>query len=68
MSDSTAPQPPLGYAIAFLAAHGPISRSEIYEAIKRGDLKAKKYGRRTIVPHAAWDAFITSMPDYAAAA
>lgn len=58
----------LGYSIAYLAENGPISRSEIYEAMKRGELKAKKYGRRTIVPPSAWNDFLAALPDYQAAA
>jgi len=58
----------LGYSIAYLAENGPISRSEIYEAMKRGELKAKKYGRRTIVTPGAWNDFLASLPDYRAVA
>ena len=58
----------LGYSIGYLAENGPISRSEIYEAMKRGDLKAKKYGRRTIVPSQAWADFLAALPDYQAVA
>lgn len=58
-----------GYNISDLARpNGPISRSEIYEAINRGDLKAKKWGRRTIVTPEAWSDFLTSLPDYQVAA
>lgn len=63
------PDPKPGYNISDLARpKGPISRSEIYEAINRGDLKAKKLGRRTIVTPDAWTAFLTNLPDYPAAA
>ena len=44
--------------------NGPISRSEIYGAINRGDLKAKKLGRRTIVTPEAWGDFLAKLPDY----
>ncbi len=55
----------LGYNISDIARpNGPISRSEIYHAINRGDLKAKKYGRRTIITPAAWGEFLASLPDY----
>lgn len=58
-----------GYNISDLARpNGPISRSEIYEAINRGDLKAKKLGRRTIVTQDAWTDFLANLPDYQAAA
>jgi len=68
MQNASATGLSLGYTIADLAKNGPISRSEIYEAMKRGDLKAKKYGRRTIVPASAWDEFVASLPDYRVAA
>ena len=58
-----------GYNIKDIARpKGPISRSEIYEAINRGDLKAKKLGRRTIITPEAWTDFLANLPDYKAAA
>ena len=55
----------LGFSIADIARpKGPISRSEIYKAINRGNLKAKKYGSRTIITPAAWNEFLASLPDY----
>lgn len=59
---------PLGYTIQYLADHGPVSRSQIYAALKVGQLKAKKAGRRTIVPPAAWSDFLDRLPDYPVAA
>jgi hypothetical protein len=60
---------PPGYNISDLARpKGPISRSEIYEAINRGALKAKKLGRRTIITHEAWNDFLSNLPDYKSAA
>lgn len=44
--------------------NGPFSRSEIYNAINRGDLKAKKLGRRTIITMDAWNDFLSALPDY----
>lgn len=61
--------PILGHNISDIARpKGPFSRSEIYNAINRGDLKAKKYGRRTIITPEAWSEFLASLPDYPAAA
>ena len=66
---SALPDAKPGYNISDLARpNGPISRSEIYEAINRGDLKAKKLGRRTIVTPDAWTSFLTNLPDYPKAA
>jgi len=36
------------------------SEEPIRDAIRRGDLKAKKVGRLLLIPHAAWDAWRTS--------
>ena len=44
------------------------SRSEIYEALKEGKLKAKKRGRRTIILPGDGRAYLASLPDYRAAA
>lgn len=45
-----------------------MSRSAIYEALKRGDLSARKAGRRTLIPFADLQAFIASLPEYQAGA
>lgn len=57
-----------GYTIEDLAVNGPISRSEIYKAMGRGALRAKKYGRRTIITPDAWRDFLANLPDYQTAA
>jgi excisionase family DNA binding protein len=44
------------------------SRSALYEALKRGDLIARKAGRRTLIPFADLEAFLTSLPAYRAGA
>lgn len=44
--------------------NGPLSRAEIYRAINRGDLRAKKLGKRTIITPEAWTDFLGSLPDY----
>jgi hypothetical protein len=59
----------IGYNISDIARpKGPISRSEIYTAINLGKLKAKKWGRRTIITPEAWTEFLASLPDYKTAA
>jgi hypothetical protein len=47
---------------------GAGSRSEIYEALRRGDLKAKKRGRRTIILKDDLARYLASLPDYQTAA
>ena len=41
-----------------------ISRSSLYEAMKRGDLTARKSGRRTLIPFADLEAYLASLPTY----
>lgn len=41
-----------------------ISRSAIYEALKRGDLSARKAGRRTLIAFAELEEFVTKLPSF----
>lgn len=50
------------YGIEELAKAGPLRRSSIFGAIKRGELIAQKAGRRTIITHKNWEAFLESRP------
>lgn len=43
-----------------------IPRSAIYEALNRGDLIAKKAGRRTLIPYTELKAYLSSLPTYPA--
>ncbi len=45
-----------------------LSRTSIYEALKRGDLKARKAGRRTLISFADLEAYLASLPAYQAGA
>lgn len=58
----------LAYSINDGARRVNISRAEMYRILKRGDLRAKKQGRRTVVLHADLQAYLASLPDYQAAA
>lgn len=40
------------------------SRSALYEALNRGDLSARKAGRRTLIPFAELEAYLASLPTY----
>lgn len=42
------------------------SRSALYEALKRGELSAKKAGRRTLIPFADLEAYLANLPAYGA--
>jgi len=63
---NSAGSPKLAYAIEVAAEQSDSSRSEIYEALKRGDLRAKKNGRRTVILHDDLVAYLASLPDYQA--
>lgn len=45
-----------------------MSRTSIYEALKRGDLSARKAGRRTLISFADLQAYLASLPAYQAGA
>lgn len=45
-----------------------MSRTSIYEAMKRGDLVARKSGRRTLIGFSDLEAYLTSLPTYVAEA
>lgn len=45
-----------------------ISRSSIYEALKRGDLTARKAGRRTLISFSDLQAYLANLPEYKAGA
>lgn len=44
------------------------SRSALYVALKRGDLPARKAGRRTLISFADLQAYLASLPEYKAGA
>ncbi len=41
-----------------------MSRTSIYEALKRGDLTARKAGRRTLILFADLEAYLANLPTY----
>lgn len=43
-----------------------MSRTSIYEALKRGDLTARKAGRRTLIAVADLEAYLANLPTYQA--
>ncbi|YAA60749.1 helix-turn-helix domain-containing protein [Niveispirillum fermenti] len=45
-----------------------MSRTSIYEALKRGDLSARKAGRRTLISFADLETYLASLPNYQAGA
>ena len=41
-----------------------MSRSALYEALRRGDLMARKAGRRTLIARTDLEAFLANLPAY----
>lgn len=54
----------LAFHIPEVTEAGGGSRTEIYEALRRGDLKAKKRGRRTVILRRDLSEYLASLPDY----
>lgn len=50
------------YRVSDLVAEGLICRSTIYNLIRRGELRAKKIGRATIVTAEDWEAMLDRAP------
>ena len=58
---------PQAFGIEDLVEQGPFGRTTLFNAIKCGALKAKKYGRRTVVLDPDWRSFLANLPDARAA-
>ena len=52
-----------GRSIKSVAERYSISTQTVYREIKRGRLKAKKLGKRTIITEEAEQAWVDSLPD-----
>jgi excisionase family DNA binding protein len=50
------------FSIAETATLTGVGRDQVYAAIREGKLEARKWGRRTIVPAAALQKFLTALP------
>lgn len=59
-------QKPITVTIPDAVAASGMSRSALYEALKRGDLIARKAGRRTLISIADLEAYIASLPKFQA--
>ena len=53
---------PLAYGISEACKVSSIGRTTLYTAIKRGDLKTRKVGRRTLITAAELLAWLNSRP------
>ncbi len=59
---------PLSVTIPDAVRLSGCSRSALYVALKRGDLPARKAGRRTLISFADLQAYLASLPEYKAGA
>lgn len=59
---------PLAVTIPDAVRLSGCSRSMLYVAFKRGDLIARKAGRRTLISYADLEAYVASLPTYQAGA
>ena len=54
---------PLAFSIAEVVDLTGIARTTLYAAIRDGDLRARKYRRRTIILASDLDEFLAVLPD-----
>lgn len=57
----------INYTIAKAVEASGIARSSLYLALKRGDLKAKKAGRRTLIPADELHRYLSMLPEFKSA-
>lgn len=60
--------PPIAISIPEAVRASGMSRTSIYEALKRGDISARKAGRRTLISFADLQAYLAALPSYQAGA
>lgn len=61
-------QAPIAVTIPEAVRLSGTSRTSIYEALKRGDLSARKAGRRTLISFSDLETYLASLPEYRAGA
>jgi excisionase family DNA binding protein len=61
-------QAPIAVTILDAVKATGMSRTSLYEALKRGDLTARKAGRRTLISFADLEAYLARLPTYQAGA
>lgn len=52
----------LGFTMEEAAATAAIGRTRVYAAVKDGKLKARKFGRRTVILREDLEAFLRALP------
>jgi excisionase family DNA binding protein len=55
-------QNPIALKISEVCAASRIGRTRVYDAIKRGELRAKKHGKSTLILHADLVAWLNALP------
>ena len=55
---------PIAVTIPDAVKASGMSRTAIYEALRRGDLSARKAGRRTLISFVDLQAYLASLPAY----
>lgn len=61
-------QTPIAVTIPEAVKLTGLSRSALYEALKRQAITAKKAGRRTLIQFSELEAYLASLPNYQAGA
>lgn len=59
---------PIAVTIPDAVKMSGMSRTSIYEALKRGDITARKAGRRTLISFSDLKDYLASLPEYQAGA
>jgi excisionase family DNA binding protein len=68
LQETNTMQAPIAVTIPDAVKATGMSRSALYEALKRGDLTARKAGRRTLISFSDLEAYLASLPTYQAGA
>ena len=55
---------PIALTIPDAVKAASVSRTSLYEALRRGELSAKKHGKRTLIEADALRAWLARMPAY----
>jgi excisionase family DNA binding protein len=66
MTPQPALQAPQAYAVKRFAEDHGLSRSQVYELIYAGELRAVRSGRRILIPRDAAEEWFANLPEYEA--
>jgi excisionase family DNA binding protein len=64
MSHQSTERPPQAYAVKHFAADHGLSRSQVYELIYSGELRAVRSGKRILIPRQAAEEWLASLPEF----